>query len=123
MFWKIYFFIYSILIIIAILFNILEGKMELINSIDTVLCIVGFIAFFNFVFTKKKVFNDLFWKAFFFIVITWDIAFSFVIYPIVFDVDNNYYFAAFGLLLLIPLYYSYYYYAFRIKLSKGVVNK
>jgi hypothetical protein len=108
MFWKIYFFIYSIPSIIAILFNFSEGKMELTNSINTVLYIVGFIAFFNFVFTKKKVFNDLFWKAFFFTVITWDISFSFVIYPMSFDVDYNYYFASLGLLLLIPRNGKYY---------------
>ena len=119
MFWKIYFFIYSTLSIIAILFNISEGKMGLTNSIDTVVYILGFIAFFNFVFTKKKVFNDLFWKAFFFMSIAWDIAFSFFIDPIVFDV-GDYYLVAIALLLVAPLYYSYYFYAFRIKFIKKI---
>ena len=58
-------FIYLIPNIIAILFNLSEGKMELTNSIDTVLYIVGFIAFFNFIFTKKKVLTICLGRHFF----------------------------------------------------------
>lgn len=114
MLWRIYFFVYSAGILISVGSNIIEGKMDYANIVDTLFCIIGFIAFFNFVFTKRKAFIEFFWKLFFFIVITWDILFSFVIFPA--NYEGRYYYAvAIDFLFLIPLYYSYYYYAFKMK--------
>ena len=113
MFWKIYFWIFTVLLIVGYTVEALTSYWDIINLPISICALVGLFSYAY----KKKTFSKKFWKPFWPTLIIWDLIYTFAIYPKYSEepTEITYTFIgyAFGYAFLLPMYIAVYRYAFK----------
>ncbi len=113
MLWKIYFWVF---IVILILGYFSEGFIGIWDAVDLVITSGALAGLFLYGY-KKKLFNASFWKAYFPIFIVWDFSYNLVIEPRARGVNFEI-ISLIGFLFVIPIYIALYLYAFKFMSEK-----
>ncbi|OGW26198.1 MAG: hypothetical protein A2X59_03110 [Nitrospirae bacterium GWC2_42_7] len=108
-FWKIYFWLLTILLIIG---SITDGFSSYWDIVGLPLDICAFVGFFSYAY-RKKIFNKIFWKSFLPIYIIWDVTYNLVIYPKYSEEPVEIIYILIGYIFIVPLYIALYRYAFK----------
>lgn len=119
-FWKIYFFIITIFLVLANLAAM--GEMKFLDYIDILMTIIVLVALFGFSF-EKKIFIAIFWKIYFFLFIAWQIIFYFFfISPYMSNAIELFISILILLLIYSPLCVALYVYGFKFGQIKSVAH-
>lgn len=115
MLWKIYFWIIIVLMSLSYFDTFMLG-MSIADIFDIPITLISTIAFFGYVY-KKPFLNSLFWKRWFYIMITWDVFYGVLIldYSEFSNISISEAFAMvmIGLVLILPLYIAIYLYGYK----------
>lgn len=114
MFWKIYFWIITSLVILSLA---IEGLDNYWAILDIPLSTLALIGLFSYAY-KKRVFGAQFWKLYFFTYLIWDLIYNFIITPSASE-DSSAITILFAFIIICPLYVALYRYAFIFFEGKG----
>ena len=118
-FWRIYFFAYVIILIIAV-FPDLFGKSTWTASIqikilDAIFCIINAAGLFAYTY-EKNIFKPVFWKIFFPVLLIWHVYLNVSVMPATMPGNTTILeWMMIDLLIHAPLYLALYFYAFKGK--------
>ncbi len=117
MFWKVYFWVITILIIVG---YASEGFSSYWDIIDLPVLICAFVGLFSYAY-KKKIFNKIFWKSFLPIYIIWDLTYNLVLSPGYSEEPTEIIYILIGFIIIVPLYIALYKYAFLFLEGKEII--
>lgn len=121
MFWKIYFWILLVLLLVGYIEMAFGKALSAIYFIDLAISIPSLVGFF--LFAYKKIFlTAKFWQPYIIVYILWDLFFNLVLEP---RIDNDYsWITAFiGFVVIFPMWIALYLYAFRFLKGAQSQNK
>lgn len=109
MFWKIYSWVFTLLVIVA---YASEVPSSLWDIVDLPITLCGLVGLFCYAY-KKKIFNKTFWKLFLPACLIWDLTYSFVLSTEQVEEPTEYVYVLIGfIIVVVPLYVALYRYAF-----------
>jgi hypothetical protein len=109
--WKIYFWIFTFLLIVDEIGVFSKKGASLIVIFDILISFMSLVGLFCFAY-KKKWLRASFWKVYFYIFLVWDLSFNLIIGPYM-GSDYSLISALIGLGISVPLYIGLYLYAFK----------
>ncbi len=122
LFWRIYFFVYVISIILGMFSVLFEKNLWTcsiqIKIIDFIFCMVNIIGLFAYTY-EKNIFKPVFWKIFFPVLIIWHVYLNVFVMPLT-TIGNRTVleFIITDLSIHAPLYIALFLYAFKSKKSR-----
>ena len=109
MFWKIYFWVFTILIIVGYASGEFSSNWDII---DLPASICAFVGLFSYAY-KKRILNRIFWKSFLPIYIIWDLTYNLALSPEYSEEPTEYIYVLIAYIFVVPLYIALYRYAFK----------
>jgi hypothetical protein len=108
MFWKIYFWVFIIILALAYISEGIGGFWGFADLLISSGALAGLFLYGY----KKRLFNTIFWKVFFLFYVVWDFSYNLIIEPQSRGGDFHV-IALLGFLFVVPIYIALYLYAFR----------
>lgn len=121
MFWKIYFWILLVLLLLGYMGMAFGKALSMIYFFDLIISIPSLAGFF--LFAYKKIFlTAKFWQPYFIIYVLWDCFFNLILGPRI-DNDFSWVTAFIGFVIIFPMWIALYLYAFRFLKGAQPQNK